>query len=166
MKKLIAILLTLSLILCLGACTSTPETPDTPDPVVEELSFTYNGTKIALHAPMEDILAALGQPKEYYESESCAFEGLDKTYKYNSFYIQTYPVDGKDYVYSFWFEDDLIANDEGIAIGSPLSDVQSAYAGRYTTESGAYKITQGKGFLTIIMENDVVTSIQYVIIAE
>lgn len=170
MKKLIAILLALSLMLCFAACgETTPDTPDQPqnkEPVQDSYSFTYNGTKIALHAPMAGVLEALGEPKSYSESTSCAFEGLDKTYGYGSFYIQTYPIGDKDYVYSFWFVDDMVSNDEGICIGSTLADVQTAYGTEGYNGSNAYTLTKGSGQLTVILENDAVSSIQYVINAE
>ena len=169
MKKLIAILLTLTLMLGLAACTTTPDTPDQPqskDPVQDSYSFTYNGKKVALHAPMSEVIAALGKEKSYSESASCAFEGLDKTYGYGSFYIQTYPIGDKDYVYSFWFVDDMVETDEGICIGSKLADVQAAYGTEGYNGSNAYQLTKGSGTLTIILENDAVSSIQYVITAE
>ena len=171
MKKIIAFLLSLSLVFCLAACT-TPVTDDTQkpnegkQPVADSFSFTHNGTKIALHAPMADILTGLGEPKSYSESASCAFDGLDKTYDYGSFIIQTYPLDGKDYVYMFWFNDDLVTNDEGICITSTLAEVQAAYGTEGYNGSNAYTITKGSGQLIIILENDAVSSIQYVITAE
>jgi hypothetical protein len=134
--------------------------------VQDSFSFTYKDTKIALHAPAADILAALGEAKSYSESTSCAFEGLDKTYGYPSIYIQTYPIGDKDYIYGWWFEDDLVANEEGLSIGSSLADVQACYSADCYNGTNAYQVKKGSGMMTIILENDVVTSIQYAIITE
>lgn len=168
MKKLIAFLLAAAMMLCFAACQST-ETPDTPGnkvPVQDSFTFTYKGTKIALHAPAEQVVAALGEPLKYSESTSCAFDGLDKSYDYGSFYLETYPIGDKDYVYGWWFVDDLVETAEGICIGSSKADVETAYGADNYNGTNAYTIKKGSGMLTIILDNDVVTSIQYAIITD
>lgn len=171
MKKLIAILMCAAMMLSLAACTPTdtenPSAPNTGnEPVQDSYSFTYKGTKIALNAPAADIIAALGEPKTYSESTSCAFDGLDKSYGYGSFYLETYPLNGKDYIYGWYFVDDLVANAEGICIGSSLADVQTAYGSEGYNGTNAYQIKKGSGMMTIILENDKVTSVQYAIVTE
>ena len=155
------------MLLCFAACapTETPGTPDNQEPVQDSFTFTYKGTKIALNAPAEAVVAALGEPLEYSESTSCAFDGLDKQYKYDSFYLETYPLNGKDYIYGWWFVDDLVETDEGICIGSTQADVEAAYGAENYNGSNAFKVVKGSGSLTVILENGVVTSIQYGIMA-
>ena len=167
MKKLFALLLAATMLLCFAACapTQTPGTPDTQEPAQDSFTFTYKGTKIALNAPAEAVVAALGEPLEYSESTSCAFDGLDKQYKYDSFYLETYPLNGKDYIYGWWFVDDLVETDEGICIGSTQADVEAAYGAENYNGSNAFKVVKGSGSLTVILENGVVTSIQYGIMA-
>lgn len=167
MKKLFAILLAVAMVLCLAAC-QTPENTENPgngEPVQDSYTFTYKGTKIALNAPAEAVVAALGDPLEYSESTSCAFDGLDKQYKYDSFYLETYPLNGKDYIYGWWFVDDLVETEEGICIGSALADVEAAYGAENYNGSNAFQMKKGSGSLTIILEDGVVTSIQYGIMA-
>ena len=168
MKKLITILLAVAMLLSIAACApSTTENPgESKEPVQDSYSFTFKGTKIALHAPAADVIAALGTADEYTEETSCAFDGLDKTYRYGSVYLQTYPLGDKDYIYGWWFVDDLVENDEGICIGSTLADVQTAYGSEGYNGSNAYQIKKGSGVLTIILENDIVTSVQYAIVTE
>lgn len=167
MKKLIAMLLAVAMLLCFAACqpTETPDTPDNQEPAQDSFTFTYKGTKIALNAPAEAVVAALGEPLEYSESTSCAFDGLDKQYKYDSFYLETYPLNGKDYVYGWWFVDDLVETEEGICIGSAHADVEAAYGAENYNGSNAFQVKKGSGSLTIILEDGVVTSIQYGIMA-
>ena len=169
MKKLIALLLSAAMVLCFAACGNPTEPTGTEAPgnnTEPEFSFTYKGTEITLHAAAEPIIAALGEPVSYSESTSCAFEGLDKSYGYGSFYLETYPQGDKDFVYGWWFVDDMVETAEGICIGSKLADVQAAYGTEGYNGSNAYQLTKGSGTLTIILENDAVTSIQYVITAE
>lgn len=172
MKKLIAIMLVLVMAFAMAACTPT-ETPENPgnqgenkEPVQDSFSFTYQGTKIALHAPAAPIIEALGGNPKYSESTSCAFDGLDKQYGYGSFYLETYPIGDKDYVYGWYFVDDMVENDEGICIGSSKADVEAAYGAENYNGSNAFTVRKGSGTLTVILENDVVTSIQYVIVTE
>jgi hypothetical protein len=168
MKKIIAMLLAAAMMLCFAAC-DTPETPNNPTdkaPVQDSFTFTYKGTKIALHAPADQVIAALGEPLEYSESTSCAFDGLDKSYKYGSFYLETYPIGDKDYVYGWWFVDDLVETDEGICIGSSKAAVDAAYGAENFNGTNAYTVKKGSGVLTIILEKDVVSSVQYAIITD
>lgn len=173
MKKILILALAACLVFSLVACgTDTPGGTsagtgggNASEPTVNEhFVFTYNGTAIKLHANMAPILAALGQPKSYTESTSCAFEGLDKTYYYGSFYIDTYPIGNQDYVYDFWFADDSVATTEGIYIGSTQAQVEAAYGASSFNGSNAYIITKGDGQLTVILKDGKVSSIQYSII--
>ena len=167
MKKIIAMLLAMAMLLCFAACQSNEtEATGSKEPVQDSFTFTYKGTKIALHAPAADVVAALGEPKTYSESTSCAFEGLDKSYGYGSFYLETYPIGDKDYVYGWYCVDDMVENDEGICIGSSKADVEAAYGAENYNGTNAFEVTKGSGKLTIILENDVVSSVQYVIITE
>ena len=170
MKRLMALLLVLCMAVGFAAC-STPETPSpqgtTPnvgnpgDP--EAYYFTYNGTDIRLNGDMQVILNALGEPKKYTEETSCAFTGLDKTYTYDSFILQTYPQGDKDYVYCFWFVDDLVQTNEGIRIGDDQAKVESAYGAEAYNGSNAYILTEGDTTFTVILDEGVVTSIQYAV---
>ena len=173
MKKLIIMILATALVLCLAACgESTIDPTGTQAPTGSgnthepSFTFTYRGTEIALHAPAEPIIAALGEPKSYSESTSCAFEGLDKSYGYGSFYLETYPQGDKDFVYGWWFVDDMVETEEGICIGSSLADVEKAYGTEHFNGTNSFVIKRGSGVLTIILDMASVTSIQYTIVTE
>lgn len=160
------------MLLCLGAC-GEPTDPTDTQPSTESgttrepsFTFTYQGTEIALNAPAEPIIAALGEPKSYSESTSCAFEGLDKSYGYGSFYLETYPQGDKDLVYGWWFVDDMVETEEGICIGSSQADVEKAYGSENFNGTNSFVITRGSGVLTIILDKGTVTSIQYTIVSE
>ena len=124
-------------------------------------TFTYKGTQIAMKADAEPILAALGEPNSYTEEASCAFDGLDKTYSYGSFYLTTYPEGGKDYVYRIWFADDGVTTEEGVYIGAAQAEVESAYGADSFNGSNAYILTKDGTSLTVILKDGAVSSIQY-----
>ena len=167
MKKLIAILAIFCLVLSFAACAqpqstenvgTTPNMGNPGDPNAPH--FMYNGTKIALNGDMQVILNALGEPKSYSESASCAFEGLDKTYIYDSFVIETYPDGEHDYVYRFWFMDDMVKTAEGIKIGDSSDAVAAAYGAENYNGRNAYIIKSDKYSTTIILADGAVSSIE------
>ncbi|MBO5128960.1 MAG: hypothetical protein J6B95_01255 [Oscillospiraceae bacterium] len=187
MKKFISLMLVLVMICTLAACggkeTEDPAATNAPvnngavvsngdaaatdaptenaAPAGEAYTFTYGGTKIAMNAEAGPIVEALGEAKKYTEEESCAFEGLDKTYYYGSFYLQTYPEGDTDYVYCLWLVDDSVETEEGIYIGASQAEVEKAYGAENFNGKNAYVVTSGDCTLTVILENGVVNSIQY-----
>lgn len=168
MKKFILIVTVLCLALSLAACGGGSETGgnasgNTITIPEDTFTFEYKGTKIQFHAEAAPIIAALGEPVKYTESASCAFQGLDKSYYYGSFYLETYPVEDKDYVYGWWFADDSVSTEEGIYIGASQADVEKAYGTDGYNGSNAYTIKRDSGSLTIILKDGVVSSIQYAI---
>ena len=166
MKKILTILLAFCLLLSLAACGGAPVENPTPSQEVtytpeQNFSFQYKGVTISLHDAAEPIIAKLGEPVKYTESASCAFEGLDKSYYYGSFYLETYPQGDKDFVSGWWFADDSVTTPEGIYIGSSKAEVEKAYGTDGYNGTNAYTVNKDAGMLTIILENDVVSYIQY-----
>jgi len=176
MKKLIAILLVLVLAVSLVACGTDKENNkggngegggnNNNKPADPGYVFKHGTTEIAMNAPAANIIAALGEPQSYSEQASCAFTGLDKTYNYGSFVLYTYPLDDVDYVYSLFLQDDGVATPEGITIGSSKADVEAAYGADSFNGTNAYILTKGQSKLTVMVENDVVTTVMYDAIVE
>lgn len=181
MKKCFALILVLALVLTMAACggetpsqTTGPNAPAVSTPVADAPtvvapvqpdpdSWTYNvrGVDVMMHAPAAPVLEALGDYVSYTEQASCAFTGLDKTYFYGGFYLQTYPIGDEDYIYSVWLIDDSSETPEGIYIGAPQSEVEAAYGTTGFNGSNAYIMTGTTSKLTIILDKGVVSSIQY-----
>lgn len=159
MKRIRLFLLAAVMLLSLVGCGA-----DTPDLQEENFSFTYSDTKITPGAEAPPVIDALGEPRSYTEEPSCAFEGLDKTYYYGSFYLSTYPLDGKDYIYNLWFVDDGVATEEGIRIGSTQSQVEDAYGKECFNGSNSFVLTKGQSQLVILIENGNVSSVRYEVI--
>lgn len=178
MKKLIIFALTACMLLSLAACGASETTGSTPDSSntgsnqettasaaenSDSFALEYKDAKITLHAPAAPIVAALGEPVKYTESTSCAFEGLDKSYYYGSFYLETYPQGDEDFVYGWWFADDTLTTQEGIYIGASQAEVEKAYGTDCYNGTNAFVITKDSGTLTVILEEGAVSSIQYAI---
>ena len=136
MKKFAAILMALTVMLALCACGGTPETPDvtttppsgnTGSTTPVGYTFTYNGYQFGVDMIADEPLANLGEPKDQYTSESCAFGGEDTVYYYNSIQVSTNNEYGYERIYSIYLEDDLVSTEEGICVGSTADDVKAAY---------------------------------------
>lgn len=127
----------------------------------EDFAFHYKDTEIRMNAPAEPVLAKLGEAMNYTEAASCAFEGLDKTYFYGSFYLTTYPKDDKDFISIVEIVDDTVQTDEGIAIGDPEKKVEETYGVENYNGINAYVVESGDSSLTIIIDGGLVSSIQY-----
>ncbi|NLB41944.1 MAG: hypothetical protein GX815_06725 [Clostridiales bacterium] len=164
MKKSLLILLLTSILLVVGCGSGEQAQGNTPK---EGFVFDYNGVEIPLHADVEPILEDLGEPMDYFEAESCAFQGLDKIYYYGGFQLTTYPKDSNtDCVSIIDFNDDSVSTKEGIHIGSSEADLLEAYADDYAGGQGSYTYTQDEDSIMFIVEDGSVASITYQAVVE
>jgi hypothetical protein len=131
-----------------------------PTPKNDGYLLTLKNTSIAIDAPMEPIVKSLGEPTQYFESASCAFQGLDKVYTYGSTVIRTYPIDGKDYVLSIQLKDDLISTPEGICIGDGKEKL-TVYGAPKSEDDTAITFEKNGSVLTFILSDGSIQSITY-----
>jgi len=133
---------------------------------IEEYVFEYKGITIAMNEKAASILGRLGEPLDYFEAESCAFEGLDKIYTYSGFELHTYEIKGVDYVAAVMFLDDSVSTKEGAYLYSDLDDVLSKYDDNYVKDLGLYTYELNKSKISFLVEDDEVVSIEYNAITE
>ena len=134
--------------------------PATSGKTEDGFVFKNGDVTVKMNAPAADIIAALGEPTSYYESPSCAFEGMDKTYSYGSFDVTTYTSGGVDYISGVVLWDDSIETPEGLYIGASAADVQRIYGVEAAGKTNV-RLEKGASALLILLSNDTVTSIQY-----
>ena len=176
MKKILSLILILTVVLAMAACggetpaeTTAPAANSSMDPVTPDANswkYTVRGVDIMMHAEAAPVLEALGEYVNHTEEASCAFSGLDKTYYYGGFYLQTYPLGDEDYIYSAWLVDDSSTTPEGIYIGATQAEVEAAYGTEGFNGTNAYIMTGTTSTLTIILDGGIVSSIQYDAIVE
>ncbi|MDW7659506.1 MAG: hypothetical protein SCM11_20245 [Bacillota bacterium] len=166
-RSIIVIGIVLALIL--GGCGNTPtqqgsQTATTTSESLAEPGYAFkaNGVTIHMHDETAPILEKLGEEKAYFEAESCAFPGLEKTYTYPSFNLYTYEDGDKDRVASIVILDDSVGTAEGIYLNSSLDEVIEKYGDKYEHTLNLYKYTSGLMELSFIIEDKIVTSIEYV----
>ncbi len=179
MKKMILVGLGIIMMLSMVACTKDNEGGSNTDAtkvnddtsVVETVEpkgylFGYKEMDIEVNVLASDVIDELGEPKSYFESASCAFQGLDKIYSYSGFNINTYEVDGVDHILSIDLLDDSVSTKEGIEIGSSKDKVISAYGECSNGADNSYKYIKDGMELHIIFEDDTVTAIEYLYITD
>ena len=129
-------------------------------------AFETKGVTITMHGKAEPVLQGLGNALEYFEAESCAFQGMERIYTYSGFEIHTYEADGIDYVAAVVFLDDSVSTKEGIYLFAGLKDVLDAYGDGYTKINDMYSYDLDGSRLSFLIENDEVTSIEYLAVIE
>ena len=94
---------------------------------VEGYAFTYRGYSIMPGANAESVLAALGDPiEEPYQAASCAGQGLDTTYTYAGFLIQTYTDNGVELIRGIIVEDPL-TDCNGVRVGQTVDEAKAVF---------------------------------------
>ena len=128
--------------------------------------FVSAGTTITMNKEAKEIIAKLGTYKDYYETASCAFDGLDKQYFYEGFQVDTYPMDGVDYISMVYIEKENIPTKEGVKVGDTADKVKETYGTEYKEDMGSYIYTSGKSQLKFYLESNVVSAIEYIAITK
>jgi hypothetical protein len=148
--------------------TATPEPTPTLEPVApsvgslpSSLVFKANGVTIKMNDNANDIVAALGAPNQTFSTPSCAFDGEDKIYYYNGFFISTYPSGETDYVLSVTIQSGSVATPEGVKIGMNYDGMVEALGENYSQMLDSYKYTVGDTELTLIFEGGSIVEITY-----
>lgn len=126
-------------------------------------TFEYdaNGVGIKLGANFNTVYSDLGEENEYFEAESCAFEGIDKIYYYSGFEVRTYPLESEDYVLNVILNDDTVNTPEGVYIGMDIDTAISMQGEDYKNEGSKYEYTKGSSTLVFIEKDGLVASITY-----
>ena len=129
-------------------------------------AFVSDGVVISMNQDTAEFLDKLGEPLNYAESPSCAFEGLDKIYTYDSFDLYTYPDGDHDFVNSIYFTSDKARTPLGIGLGSSVDEMEAAYGTDYEEEFEVYTYTKDKTKLAFLTTDGVIDSIEYTAITE
>lgn len=153
--KILSIIISILLVVGCSSKNSSIENDNHP----EKYTLIYNDKEFELGTVF--TREKYGKEIEYSEVPSCAFEGLDKTYKYAHYEITTYQENNNDIILSIYFLDTEIKTTEGISIGDSLNDVINKYGNNYVNNGIEYNYTLGHSSIIFLVENNIVTSIEY-----
>lgn len=124
-------------------------------------TFTYNDYEIVIDSKIEDVTNALGKEDSYFETPSCAFDGIQKIYIYGSVELDTYIGSDGDLLDAIILRDDLVSTKEGVKVGDTPERVVEVYGSNYTDNNGSYTYEKDNMKLNFIIEDGAVVSIQY-----
>ena len=162
MKK---ILVSLMAVAMLVGCSSDDSSSNAKN--TDEYVFEVDGTVIEMNGDAKAVVEKLGDPANYFEEASCAFEGLDKSYTYSGFELKTYPMKDDDKVLEVVLKDDTVATKEGVSIGDDKAAMEKAYGSEYEEKGKSYTYTQGKSQLEFVYgDDDTISQITYIAITE
>ena len=183
MKKLIAVLALLVLVFALAACGSEAEqnadlvitraTEETQiaeaenvqaEAVKEEFCFIAEGVELIPGADFDPTV--LPEAASLYTVPSCAIEGTDNVYNYETFEITAYDDGTGEVIYSIYIIDPNITTPEGLALGDGLDRVLELYGDDYQMNGAAYDFYGTETMLSIIIQNEAVASIEYRMITD
>lgn len=177
MKNLICVFLTLVLLLSLAACggATPPATDSTPapsdsTPVEEEKkpeeAFFFISEDVKLIPGAAFDPSVLPEANDMFEVPSCAIEGTDNVYSYDAFELTAYNDGTGEVIYSIYLLDPNVTTQEGLYLGDDLATVESIYGTDYAENDGELVYTKGATELRIILEEDLVASIEYRMVTE
>ncbi len=188
MKRILAVFLAVSMVCALAACGSSSEAESTEQEITraaqeteaetaaeetEEAaetvsaasdgvySFTANGVELVPGTPFD--ADALPEANFVYTVPSCAIDGEDNVYSYDTYEITAYDEGNGEIIYSIYFTDPNQTTDEGLALGDDLSLVEELYGMDYEQAGTQITYTRGETELIIILQDDVVISIEYLV---
>lgn len=188
MNKIIALSMAAMMLLCFAACgqeqpndvpqitigsplnehsetLGTQTQADTqPQGAGEPFSFTFADVKLVPGAAFD--AAKLPEAASTYQVPSCALEGTDNVYNYETFEVTAFNDGKSEFIYSIYFLDPNLTTPEGLALGDTLDKVIDLYGEDYTQESTSYTYESAGTMLIIILQNDTIASIEYRMVTE
>lgn len=160
MKKITALILAMLLTLALCACGDAGDKNDdgevgyTPD--YGELYYISGDVKFGVMDPADEVLEALGEPQDTFESDSCAYQGKDMFYYYDGFEVMVNDIDGTRRITGITLADDTVSNPQGVKIGMDMAEALALMgdpdypASIEMTQSGdVYKFVSGSTMLRL-----------------
>ena len=126
--------------------------------------LVYRDVNLAPGDPSDPAISALGDDYSYFESPSCAYQGIDKVYTFDSVIIRTVAQDDEEFITSIEIKDDTVETPEGIYIGCTRDQVTKAYG---EAEGDTLIYEDGTVSVAFIMgSDDTVTDMSYDLISE
>ena len=188
MKKIIAIVLALTVLLCATACAGEQpnEVPqitlgpqennnlestgsgsdETSGQTVEGDPYGFTFSNVNLNPGDAFDAAKLPAATSTFQVPSCALEGTDNVYDYGAIEVTAFNDGKKEYIYSIYLKDPNTTTDEGLALGDTLDKAVSLYGNGYTQQDSACIYESAKTQLILILQGNSIVSIEYRLVTQ
>ena len=130
----------------------------------ENFNVSYLGVDVTPGIPYDRN--SIPEEGTYSEIPSCAFEGTDNVSTFSHVEITSAQINGVESVYSVYFLDPEVQTQEGVMISDERAKVIEKYGNDYEEVGNKITYTKGQVQLSFIIENDLVTSIEYVLVVD
>ncbi len=165
MKKI----LFLSILLLLTSCASVSKTNDSKAVVTDntettqkqKIEFSYQGSAVNIDDDMKEVKDKIGEPKHYFEADSCAYQGKERVYIYGGMEIRTYEKEGEEYVFNIALTDNLVSTKEGLKLFMSEDKVTAIYSELEKEVGGVYIFSGYNCDLRVLTQDKKVVSIEY-----
>ena len=127
----------------------------------KDQGFTLSYKEVDITPGKEFVENAINEEAEFMELESCAFEGNDRVYRYVDVEITVSMLKDKYIIYSVYFLNETTPTTEGIKISDEKNIMIEKYGENYEKFNNRYTYIKDKVELNFIVENDIITSIDY-----
>ncbi len=169
MKRMILFMTALLMLLALGCGKTEPKKQDDPNTVYidpnavrggeyGDLYFEAEGVRFGIFDEAQPVLKALPEQSGEHTSESCAFDHADVVHFYPSFEITTNEIDGVERITAIRVTSDLIETPQGLKIGMPEEDAQTALPALKDSDGN---IIDGTALLSVTIIDGKVAEIVY-----
>ncbi|MCL2056891.1 MAG: hypothetical protein FWH02_06710 [Oscillospiraceae bacterium] len=125
----------------------------------DDLRLNIGGKFYTLEMDIEDIIAEFGTGFEYAEAQSCDYDGLDKTFIYDTAQFFTYPSGENDLVSEVYSDSPDARTSRGLGVGASRDDVLAAYGSDCRDTSYQIIYTAEEGALYFDMDGDEVAAL-------
>ena len=166
MKNKIVILITVLIIVAVAigfivfiSGNNTTTSDEQTSTTQEKYAFKANETEIKIGDNFFNL--KLPETSNVYEAESCAFDGIEKTYTYENYEITTCVKENSEDILTIYLTSDQVSTEEGIKIGDSVDALKQAYGEDFELTDFSYVYKKGNSTLTFIIDNDIITGIEY-----
>lgn len=165
MRKFLKLFIIISLIFCILVCLTGCGDEKKDNNKSKSFSVKLDEINIAPGNKFDE--GKIAEEANVSEIPSCAFDGIDKIYTYSNVEITVSDINGVPTVYSVYFKDDTIYTEEGLKISDNKDLMIEKYGKDYNNSlKNKYDYTKGDTTLSFVLENDIITGIEYTLITK
>lgn len=181
MKRTIIWIFILSLLAALAGCGGQSEEPTEPvvaggsttapitsstaatqpgeETDTKEYSFMLQGKALVPGAAFDE--STMPAAASIYQVPSCAIEGTDNVYNYETIEVTVFDDGKTPVIYSIYVLDANTPTPEGLYLGDDLAQAEKLYGKDYTQNGAEIIYESGKTQLRLILDGGYISSIEY-----